>query len=132
MPSIEEGVPVSKPRAIFASAGLAMLLVTGLLWPGGSRHAATATPVRTIVSLEFDDGLGQFAARGILQRHHMHGAFYINTGYIGTGDGRFSWQQLRNLQADGNEIAGHTLTHRDLTTLSPDEQARESARTASS
>ena len=61
----------------------------------------------------------------ILQRHHMHGAFYINTGYVGTGDGRFTWQQLRNLQADGNEIAGHTLTHRDLPTLSPEEQARE-------
>jgi peptidoglycan/xylan/chitin deacetylase (PgdA/CDA1 family) len=116
---------VFKPRAIFVSAGLGVLLVTALLLPGASRHPAAARPVRTIVSLEFDDGLGQYAARGILQRHHMHGAFYVNTGYIGTGDGRFSWQQLRNLQADGNEIAGHTLTHRDLATLSPDEQARE-------
>ena len=55
----------------------------------------------------------------------MHGAFYINSGYVGTGGGYFTWKQLHALAADGNEIAGHTLTHRDLPTLSPDEQARE-------
>ena len=62
----------------------------------------------------------------------MHGAFYINSGYVGTGNGYFTWNELRALQAAGNEIAGHTLTHRDLPTLSPDEQARESAPTAGS
>jgi peptidoglycan/xylan/chitin deacetylase (PgdA/CDA1 family) len=116
---------MTKPRATLVPVVLVVLLVGVSQWPSGSRQVAAARPVRTIVSLEFDDGLGQPAARGILQRHHMHGAFYINTGYIGTGEGRFTWQQLRNLQADGNEIAGHTLTHRDLPTLSSDEQARE-------
>jgi len=29
------------------------------------------------------------------------------------------------LAADGNEIAGHTLTHRDLTTLAPDQQRHQ-------
>ena len=116
---------MSKPRAILVPVSLVVVLVAVLLWPSRAHHVAAAAPVRTIVSLEFDDGLGQPAARGILKRHAMNGAFYINTGYVGTGGGRFTWQQLRNLQADGNEIAGHTLTHRDLTTLSPDEQARE-------
>ena len=55
----------------------------------------------------------------------MHGTFFINTGYVGTGDGYFTWKQIHELATDGNEIAGHTLTHRDLVTLSADEQARE-------
>jgi peptidoglycan/xylan/chitin deacetylase (PgdA/CDA1 family) len=86
---------------------------------------AAARPVKTIVSIQFDDGNRQQVARAILKKHHMHGTFFINTGYIGTGNGYFTWKQLRELAADGNEIAGHTLTHRDLATLSPGEQARE-------
>lgn len=86
---------------------------------------ASAHHVRTIVSIQFDDGSRQTAARAILKKHHMHGTFFINTGYVGTGNGYFTWRQIHQLAADGNEIAGHTLTHRDLVTLSPAEQARE-------
>jgi peptidoglycan/xylan/chitin deacetylase (PgdA/CDA1 family) len=39
--------------------------------------------------------------------------------------GYFTWKQVRRLAADGHEIAGHTLTHRDLPSLSKAEQKRE-------
>ena len=95
---------------------------TAAVTPSG---AAAQPATTTIVSIQFDDGRGQGAARAILMKHHLHATFFINTGYIGTGNGYFTWKQLRQLAADGNEIAGHTLTHRDLVTLSPSEQARE-------
>jgi peptidoglycan/xylan/chitin deacetylase (PgdA/CDA1 family) len=114
-----------KPRAILVVVSFVVLAGAVSQWPSGSNHVADARQVRTIISLEFDDGLLQQPARAILRRHHMHGVFYINSGYVGTGGGRFTWNQLRGLAADGNEIAGHTLTHRDVTTLSPAEQARE-------
>jgi peptidoglycan/xylan/chitin deacetylase (PgdA/CDA1 family) len=86
--------------------------------------AAPARAAQTTVSVQFDDGRGQTAVRAILARHHIHATFFVNTGYVGTPD-YFTWAQLRALAADGNEIAGHTLTHRDLATLSHSEQMRE-------
>jgi peptidoglycan/xylan/chitin deacetylase (PgdA/CDA1 family) len=86
--------------------------------------AAPARAAQTTVSVQFDDGRGQTAVRAILARHHINATFFVNTGYTGTPD-YLTWAQLRALAADGNEIAGHTLTHRDLATLSHGEQMRE-------
>jgi peptidoglycan/xylan/chitin deacetylase (PgdA/CDA1 family) len=86
--------------------------------------AAPARAAQTVVSVQFDDGRGQAATRAVLARHHVHATFFVNTGYVGTPD-YFTWSQLRALASDGNEIAGHTLTHRDLATLSPAERLRE-------
>jgi len=86
--------------------------------------AAPARSAQTIVSIQFDDGRGQAPVRAILARHHVHATFFINTGYTGTPD-YFTWAQLHALAADGNEIAGHTLTHCDLPSLSAAEQMRE-------
>jgi peptidoglycan/xylan/chitin deacetylase (PgdA/CDA1 family) len=86
--------------------------------------AAPARAAQTIVSVQFDDGRGQAAVRALLARHHVQATFFINTGYVGTPD-YFTWSQLHALAADGNEIAGHTLTHRDLASLSAPEQLRE-------
>ncbi len=87
--------------------------------------AGTAQAAPTIVSLQFDDGRGEQAAPAILAKHKMHATFFINTGYVGTGNGYFTWKDLRDLAADGHEIAGHTLTHRDVPSLSRAEQQRE-------
>ena len=113
------------PRVILMAVGLVALSVTVGPLRAVSGHATSTKYPRTIISIEFDDGNRQQDAEAILAAHHMHGAFYINSGYVGTGHGYFTWKDLRALQADGNEIAGHTLTHRDLPTLSPNEQARE-------
>jgi peptidoglycan/xylan/chitin deacetylase (PgdA/CDA1 family) len=85
-----------------------------------------AVPIRTTVSLTFDDGHAeQYAARSVLAQHNMHGTFFINSGRIDTTPAFMTLSQLRDLASDGNEIAGHTVQHADLTTLSPDEAKRE-------
>jgi peptidoglycan/xylan/chitin deacetylase (PgdA/CDA1 family) len=91
---------------------------------GALALAAPARSAPAIVSIQFDDGRGQAPVRAILARHHIHATFFVNTGYTGTPD-YYTWAQLHGLAADGNEIAGHTLTHRDLPSLSPAEQQRE-------
>ncbi len=76
---------------------------------------AALTP--TIVSLSFDDGLvGQYAVRGLLYAHHLHGTFFINSQNVDTNKlGVMTWSQIHDLAADGNDIGGHTLTHVSLT-----------------
>jgi peptidoglycan/xylan/chitin deacetylase (PgdA/CDA1 family) len=100
-------------RSVLLVSALALLALAG-----------PARAAQTTVSIQFDDGRQQTAARAILARHHVHATFFVNTGYIGT-DEYFTWKQLRELAADGNEITGHTLTHRDLATLTKAEQQRE-------
>lgn len=86
--------------------------------------AAPVHAAQTVVTIQFDDGRTEGPARAILARHHVHATFFLNTGHIGTA-GYLTWKQVHGLAADGNEIGGHTLTHRDLPTLSKAEQRRE-------
>ncbi len=87
---------------------------------------ALTVPDQTVVSLTFDDGnADQYAARSILAQHDLHGTFFVNSGRIDTTSGFLTVSQLRDLAADGNQIAGHTVQHADLTTLSTDEATRE-------
>lgn len=76
------------------------------------------------VSLEFDDGNAQAPVRELLARHRLRATFFINSAHVGL-PGFYGWRDLRALAADGHEIAGHTRTHADLTTLAPAQQRRE-------
>jgi peptidoglycan/xylan/chitin deacetylase (PgdA/CDA1 family) len=79
----------------------------------------------TAVSLTFDDARdNQLTVQPMLAAHNMQGTFYINSGHIGNA-GRFTWADVASLSADGNEIAGHTVNHPHLPTLSPAEQQAE-------
>ena len=98
---------------------LAMSLA-GAVAPAQEAQAATTT----VVSLTFDDGnVDQQIAPAILAAHGMQGTFYVNSGPIGT-PGKFTWSQVRDL-ATGNEVAGHTIDHVDLTTVSTAEAQRQ-------
>jgi peptidoglycan/xylan/chitin deacetylase (PgdA/CDA1 family) len=88
----------------------------------GCASEAPARPVT--VSLEFDDGNTQGPVRDLLARHRFRATFFINSGLLGR-PGVFHWSDLRTLAGDGHEIAGHTRTHPDLTTLSVADQRRE-------
>lgn len=81
---------------------------------------------KTVVSLTFDDALDdQFSnARPALRAHGMHGTFYVNSGRLGT-QGFMTNAHLAAVATDGNEIGGHTTTHADLPTMSPDVQKIE-------
>ena len=79
----------------------------------------TTTPSpssRTVVSLTFDDGQAtQAQVKDLLASRGMHATFYVNSAKVGTSGFYMTWAQVDALAATGNEIAGHTLTHVDLT-----------------
>jgi peptidoglycan/xylan/chitin deacetylase (PgdA/CDA1 family) len=92
--------------------------------PHGQAGTASTLP-GTIVSLTFDDtNDDQYTARSILAAHGMHATFFVNGSRIGRS-GYMTLQEIQSLAADGNEIAGHTVSHVDLTTVDPTEQARQ-------
>ena len=113
-------------RGIWLATALigAALLVAGLLVGpfGGVGHAATH-PVT--VSLTFDDSnADQLPAEQTMKAAGLHGTFYTVSGWVGQPS-YLTLANLQQIQADGNEIAGHTIEHPDLPTLDPNEQMRE-------
>src|SRR3954466_15125042 len=87
--------------------------------------AAAPAGAKLTVSVEFDDGFASaYQAKSILASHGMHATFYINTNGTQHPD-YMTWDQLQDLEQDGNEIGGHTLDHLNLSTLSPEEQRHQ-------
>ncbi|WP_166462761.1 polysaccharide deacetylase family protein [Amycolatopsis acidicola] len=112
---------MKRKRKLFGVAVLAAAasLTLGLF----TVPAAAATT--TAVSLTFDDGnADQLQAKPILDKYGMKGTFYIITGSIGA-PGYLTRTDLQTLSTGGNEIAGHTVTHPDLTTVPADEARRQ-------
>ena len=88
--------------------------------------APGAMAAQTIVSLTFDDGIAtQNFARTQLTAHGMRGTFYINSGDVGQNPYNMVWSDVDALNADGNEIAGHTVDHVRLTSLTPAQQHQQ-------
>jgi peptidoglycan/xylan/chitin deacetylase (PgdA/CDA1 family) len=107
--------------------GLGVVLASALIGSlgGDVRSAGAAAVGQTVVSLEFDDGNADlYSLHTMLSSHGMRGTFFINSPRIGL-PGYLTTAQLQAIAADGNEIAGHTLGHTDLPTLTVDEQKRE-------
>ena len=80
-------------------------------------ETADTTRSRTIVSFTFDDGdATQYQVKDLLASRGMRG-HVLREQPEGSGPSGFymTWAQVDALAADGNEIAGHTLTHADLT-----------------
>lgn len=88
-----------------------ILFLSGLL-------GRAVSPAKTIVSITFDDGYAdQYDAAAILRLHGMRATYYMISSKIGQ-PGYLSWDQMRNMATEGNEIGGHTFTHPVLTNLS--------------
>ena len=111
----------SAMRAI--RTALVVTLVLGLLGAlAVPASSDTAVPKvgnghRTVVSLQWDDGsVHQIALLRMLRRYRMHATFYVNSARLGTR-GFMSWDDVHALARAGNEIAGHTLTHKHLPRL---------------
>jgi peptidoglycan/xylan/chitin deacetylase (PgdA/CDA1 family) len=105
-----------------AAAALALL---GMLGPLTGKAKAANPP--TVVSLSFDDSTADQYTNVLpaLQQAGLHGTFYVITGYIGVNPAYMTLSQLQAIASAGNEIAGHTVLHPDLTQVSNDEAARE-------
>jgi peptidoglycan/xylan/chitin deacetylase (PgdA/CDA1 family) len=87
----------------------------------------TPLPARPIV-LTFDDGYrGDYAfAAPVLERLHWPGVLNLELRHLNVVWGLWK-RQVRELVARGWEIDSHTITHPDLTTLSPAELRHEVA-----
>jgi len=99
---------------------LAVAALAALAGSAGHARRVSAAVSPVVVSIQFDDGnLDQYIeAWPILQAHNMVATFYVNSGHIGTAD-HMTWTQLQDLQANHNEIAGHTIDHVDIKKLKP-------------
>jgi peptidoglycan/xylan/chitin deacetylase (PgdA/CDA1 family) len=88
---------------------------------------AAGARAQTVVSLTFDDGImSQYnEARPQLVAHGMLATFFVNSGNVGADPYFMDWAQLDALNGERNEIAGHTIHHQNLTTLTPDQQRSE-------
>jgi peptidoglycan/xylan/chitin deacetylase (PgdA/CDA1 family) len=80
-------------------------------------HGRGPLPVRPVV-ISFDDGYAsQYQhARSTLDRLHWPGVLNLEVHNVGLSGG-LSRGQVTRLVRDGWEVAAHTLTHPDLTTL---------------
>jgi peptidoglycan/xylan/chitin deacetylase (PgdA/CDA1 family) len=85
-------------------------------------------PGQTVVSFTFDDAYENqwLYSAPLLRSHHMTATYYAIT--IDEDLSHMccmSWEQLEALQAEGNDIGGHTITHPRLTTLNRDRVKQE-------
>lgn len=76
------------------------------------------------VVITFDDGyLDTYEiAMPILQRYKFKSVVFIPPTDVAQ---RLTWKQIQEMKSSGMEIASHSLTHRDMETLSPVQQAEE-------
>jgi peptidoglycan/xylan/chitin deacetylase (PgdA/CDA1 family) len=74
------------------------------------------------VSLTFDDGLTsqyQYAAP-ILKDAGQTATLFVPTGLIGT-EGYMTWDHVARMVIDGWEMGGHSVSHSELPTITPEE-----------
>lgn len=101
---------------------LRLLLTASMVVVTPGAKSATGS---TTVSITFDDAFAdQNAAADILHRRGLNGTFYIISSAVGT-PGHFELGDLNRLVSLGHEIGGHSVSHRDLTTLPAEEVRRE-------
>ena len=95
---------------------------------------ASCTDSRPTVALTFDDGLESFASHAwpMLRDHGLPCSLFVVTGRVGESnrwndlasvpDQRLlDWDELGGLAEQGVSLGSHSVTHRDLTTLSTHE-----------
>src|SRR6185312_10355483 len=72
-------------------------------------------PQRSVV-LTFDDGYRSFRqyAYPVLKELGFPGTLFVYTDYVGAGRNALSWQELRELAAEGFDVQAHSKTHGDL------------------
>ena len=92
-----------------------------------SINLAIAAPLSDgAISIVFDDNYdNQYDyAWPSMQQRGISGTFYIRTDTMET-PGYMSYSELQTLQASGNEVASHSVTHRSFTSLSDAEIQNE-------
>lgn len=77
------------------------------------------------ILLTFDDEYSDnySSAWPILRQYGFGATFFVTTSSVGPG--MMDWNQLKDLNGQGNSISSHTVHHLDLTTLSSEQQEYE-------
>ena len=97
-----------------------------------------ALPMRTVV-LTFDDGYRDFYTNAAphLRRHRFPATVFLPTGYCGQSNAwpglpswvevkdLLTWQQIKELAEQGIHFGPHSVTHRDMTSLSAKDAEQE-------
>ena len=75
-----------------------------------------ALPKKSLV-ITIDDGYRSAydIAYPILKRYGFTATLFIYTDYVGVSDKAITWDQLKEMNADGFQIGSHTISHSDLT-----------------
>jgi peptidoglycan/xylan/chitin deacetylase (PgdA/CDA1 family) len=95
---------------------------------------------RTVI-LTFDDGYADFYthAAPVLLKHKLPATVFLPTSFVGRSNAwpgqpawvkeepLMNWQQIRELAEAGTDFGSHTVSHPDLTALSPEQVERELA-----
>jgi peptidoglycan/xylan/chitin deacetylase (PgdA/CDA1 family) len=87
----------------------------------------SAVMANAVVSFTFDDGWSDSYnyAYPVLSKYGYVGTLFIISGDVGSWDGILTWNQISTLHSRGWEVANHTHSHPDLTTLSDSALALE-------
>ena len=82
-------------------------------------------PKKSVV-LTFDDGYKSFRqyAYPVLKEMGFPATLFVYTDYVGAGRNALSWQELKDLQAEGFEVQAHSKTHSDLRRAPGETQAQ--------
>ncbi|MDQ4013168.1 MAG: polysaccharide deacetylase family protein [Thermoproteota archaeon] len=96
---------------------------------GSTEQSKNKIDQQKVVILTFDDGYkSQYSnAKPILDKYGFKATFYIVCNYVGSGDNRMTWEEIKLLQQEGHDIASHTMNHDDLSKLTPQEVEYEVA-----
>jgi peptidoglycan/xylan/chitin deacetylase (PgdA/CDA1 family) len=60
----------------------------------------------------------------VLKEMGFPATLFVYTDYVGAGRNALSWQELKDLQAEGFEVQAHTKTHSDLRRAPGETQAQ--------
>lgn len=91
------------------------------------RNLLTVSPAENLIAITFDDGYKDnlTVALPLLEKYNLPATIFVSAGFIGD-DGYLTGEDLQVLAAHPLiTIGSHTLTHRHLTKLSPDEVRHE-------
>jgi peptidoglycan/xylan/chitin deacetylase (PgdA/CDA1 family) len=103
---------------------LAYSFIFYIIFLVGNAHAESIN--QGVISLVFDDNYhNQYDyAWPLMSQKEIRGTFYIRTSTMGNS-GYMNYAELQVLQNAGNEIASHSVTHRDFTSLTDGEIRNE-------
>ena len=94
----------------------------------GTRAAGSRPFPGGLVSFSFDDNANGQAGivRPLLNAAGIKGTFYTPTSFIQPdNEAALGWSQMKAMVAEGHEMAGHSITHKDMPTLNIGELERE-------